>query len=79
MINLFECFNNGKLNGLDIFIMQSDENYQKVIKRAEYYNTISSLDRARCATYALNDYKLSLKQDFTDGDKKRIEDWIREV
>lgn len=79
MINLFECFNNGKLNGLDIFIMQSDENYQKVIKRAEYYNTISNLDRAGCATYALNDYKLSLKQDFTDGDKKRIEDWIREV
>ncbi len=79
--NIFKTFNShpaydGRLNGLDVFIMQSDENLQKVLERATYLIYTFNTDRESAIRVALEQYDLSIDEDFTDPDKKKILDWI---
>lgn len=81
--NIFKTFNshpayNGKLNGLDVFIMQSDENLQKVLYTAEDYMRYTD-DRADAMDFALKLHRLNETLDFTDLDQERIRDWVNEI
>ena len=79
--NIFKTFNShpaydGRLNGLDVFIMQSDENLQKVLYTAEDYIQYTD-DRADAIDFALKLHRLNEVLDFTDLDQKRIRDWVK--
>ena len=58
------------------FIMQSDENLQKVLYTAEDYMRYSN-DRADAMDFALKLHRLNETLDFTDLDQKRIRDWVK--
>ena len=59
------------------FIMQSDENLQKVIARAEWYLQYEN-NRENAVDIALKMTNLNEVLDFTDLDRKRLRDWINE-
>lgn len=59
------------------FIMQSDENLQKVIARAEWYLQYEN-NRENAVDMALKMTNLNEVLDFTDLDRKRLRDWINE-
>lgn len=58
------------------FIMQSDKNLQNIIERATYLVYTFNTDRKSAIETALKQYGLSLDEDFTDPDRKKILDWI---
>lgn len=62
----------GKFNGVTGFLMQSDENVDKVIKRAKKNLLFYSLEDS--LVEALNYYNLS-KADFTDSDYNKLLRW----
>ena len=64
----------GRFNGVTGAIMQSDENKEKVLKRARG-NTYWLTSRTQALEEALEYYNLSLKYDFTDFDAKKIINW----
>ena len=79
--NIFKTFNShpvydGRLNGLDVFIMQSDENKQKILESAKEFIYVKNVDKITAVNAALNRYNLSLISDFTDADRKEIMDWV---
>lgn len=79
--NIFKTFNghlayDGRLNGLDIFIMQSEENTKKVIDGAKSLIYMYNTDKTSAINVALRRYNLSLIKDFTDNDRQRILDWV---
>ena len=79
--NIFKTFRghiayDGRLNGLDVFIMQSDENLQKVLYTAEDYMQYTD-DRVNAMDFALKLHRLNETLDFTDVDRKRIRDWVK--
>ena len=59
------------------FIMQSDENLQKVIARAKWYLQYEK-NRKNAVDMALKMTNLNEVLDFTDLDRKRLRDWINE-
>ena len=59
------------------FIMQSDENLQKVIAKAEWYLQYEN-NRENAVDMALKITNLNEILDFTDLDRKRLRDWINE-
>lgn len=58
------------------FIMQSDENLQKVLRTAEDYMRYTD-DRADAMDFALKLHRLNEILDFTDLDQKRLRDWVK--
>ncbi len=60
----------------NVFIMQSDENLQKVLYTAEDYMRYTD-DRADAMDFALKLHRLNEILDFTDLDQKRIRDWVK--
>lgn len=65
-----------KQDAFNVFIMQSDENLQKVLHTAEDYMRYSN-DRADAMDFALKLHRLNEILDFTDLDQKRIRDWVK--
>lgn len=63
-------------DAFNIFIMQSDENLQKVLYTAEDYMQYTD-DRADAMDFALKLHRLNEILDFTDLDQKRIRDWVK--
>lgn len=59
------------------FIMQSDENLQNVIAKAEWYLQYEN-NRESAVDMALKMTNLNEVLDFTDLDRKRLRDWINE-
>lgn len=78
MLRPFGCFMDGKMNGFGTFIMQSDENKQKVLEEAEKNVYKRGMDREDALDMALEEYNLSFEEDFTDPDKKEIIDWVND-
>lgn len=78
MLRPFGCFMDGKMNGFDTFIMQSDENKQKVLESAKEFIYVKNIDKITAVNTALNRYNLSLISDFTDIDRKEIMDWVED-
>lgn len=78
MLRPFECFVSGKTNGFGAFIMQSDENKQKVLESAKEFIYVKNIDKITAVNAALNRYNLSLISDFTDADRKEIMDWVED-
>ena len=81
--NIFKTFNShpaydGRLNGLDAFIMQSDENKQKILESAKELVYVKNIDKITAVNAVLNRYDLSLISDFTDIDRKEIMDWVED-
>ena len=76
MLRPFECFENGRMNGFGTFIMQSDENKNKILEEAEENVYKMGIDREDAFEMALDEYNLSLEKDFTDPDKKEIINWV---
>lgn len=76
MLRPFECFESGRMNGFGTFIMQSDENKNKILEEAEENVYTKGIDREDALEMALNEYNLSLEEDFTDPDKKEIINWV---
>ena len=65
-----------KQDAFNVFIMQSDENLQKVLYTAEDYMQYTN-DRADAIDFALKLHRLNEVLDFTDLDQKRIRDWVK--
>ena len=65
-----------KQDAFNVFIMQSDENLQKVLYTAEDYMQYTD-DRADAMDFALKLHRLNEILDFTDLDQKRIRDWVK--
>ena len=63
-------------DAFNVFIMQSDENLQKVLYTAEDYMRYTD-DRADAMDFALKLHRLNEVFDFTDLDQKRIRDWVK--
>jgi len=63
-------------DAFNVFIMQSDENLQKVLYTAEDYMRYSN-DRADAMDFALKLHRLNEVLDFTGLDQKRIRDWVK--
>ena len=63
-------------DAFNVFIMQSDENLQKVLYTAEDYMQYTD-DRADAMDFALKLHRLNEVLDFTDLDQKRIRDWVK--
>lgn len=63
-------------DAFNVFIMQSDENLQKVLYTAEDYMQYTD-DRADAIDFALKLHRLNEVLDFTDLDQKRIRDWVK--
>lgn len=63
-------------DAFNVFIMQSNENLQKVLYTAEDYMRYSN-DRADAMDFALKLHCLNEVLDFTDLDQKRIRDWVK--
>lgn len=63
-------------DAFNVFIMQSDENLQKVLYTAEDYMQYTD-DRADAMDFALKLHRLNEILDFTDLDQKRIRDWVK--
>ena len=82
--NIFKTFNSHpaydrRLNGLDIFIMQSDENLQKVMQDAKDIERFYMLSRPEAMELALAKNELNKNLDFTDSDLLKLKNWIDEV
>ena len=82
--NIFKTFNShpaydGRLNGLDIFIMQSDENLQKVMQDAKDIERFYMLSRPEAMELALAKNELNENLDFTDSDLLKLKNWVNEV
>ena len=82
--NIFKTFNSHpaydrRLNGLDIFIMQSDENLQKVMQDAKDIERFYMLSRPKAMELALAKNELNENLDFTDSDLLKLKNWIDEV
>ncbi len=82
--NIFKTFNShpaydGRLNGLDIFIMQSDENLQKVMQDAKDMERFYMLSRPEAMELALAKNELNENLDFTDLDLLKLKNWVDEV
>lgn len=60
----------------NVFIMQSDENLQKVLFTARGYLKYGN-NREDAIELALQMHSLNLKLDFTDLDIAKIEKWVR--
>lgn len=78
----FDSFNHdkhytGRFNGVTGAIMQSDENKEKVLKRARG-NTYWLTSRAHALEEALEYYNLT-KSDFTDMDYNYLIQWTQGV
>lgn len=78
----FDTFNhdkyyNERFNGVTGVIMQSDENKEKVLKRARQ-NTYWLHSRAQCLNEALEHYNLS-ESDFTGMDYNYLIQWTQGV
>ena len=68
---------NGRFNGVIVAIMQSDENKEKVLKRAKE-NTYWLTSREDALEEALEYYNLT-ESDFTDIDYNYLIQWARGV
>lgn len=66
-------------NGFNVFIMESDKNLQKVLADAEIAKNIYLLTPVEAIELALIKNNLNKVLDFTDVDKKKIDDWINKV
>lgn len=82
--NIFKTFNShpaydGRLNGLDVFIMQSDENLQKVMQDAKDMERFYMLSRPEAMELALAKNELNENLDFTDLDLLKLKNWVDEV
>ena len=78
----FDSFNHdkhyaGRFNGVTGVIMQSDENKEKVLKRARG-NTYWLTSRTRALEEALEYYNLT-ESDFTDSDYHHLIQWAQGV
>lgn len=78
----FKTFNtdstyDGRFNGVTGMIMQSDENKEKVLKRARQ-NTYWLYSRTQCLNEALEHYNL-FESDFTEMDYHYLIQWAQGV
>lgn len=77
----FSTFNtdphyNGRMNGVTFAIMQSDENKEKVLKRATQ-NLECIWSRSNAMLEALDYFNLT-EADFTDSDYNELVQWVQE-
>lgn len=68
---------NGRFNGITGVIMQSDENKEKVLRRARI-NPYKLSSKAHALEEALNYYDLT-KSDFTESDYNYLIQWIQGI
>lgn len=61
------------------FIMQSDENLQKVLEDAELIMEKYTMEKSEAMDIALDKNNLNFESDFTDSDQQIISDWVDEV
>ena len=61
------------------FIMQSDENLQKVLQDARLIERTYIVTRSEAINIALNKNYLNFESDFTDLDQQKIRNWVNEV
>lgn len=61
------------------FIMQSDENLQKVLQDAQLIERAYTMTRSEVMDIALDKNYLNFESDFTDLDQQKIRNWVDEV
>ena len=61
------------------FIMQSDENLQKVLQDAQLIERAYIMTRSEAMDIALDKNYLNFESDFTDLDQQKIRNWVDEV
>ena len=68
-----------KQDAFNVFIMQSDENLQKVMQDAKDIERFYMLSRPEAMELALAKNELNENLDFTDSDLSKLKDWVNEV
>lgn len=63
----------------NVFIMQSNENLQKVLQDAQLIERIYIMTRSEAMDIALDKNHLNFESDFTDLDQQKIRNWVDEV
>lgn len=61
------------------FIMQSNENLQKVLRDAKSIISRYIMNKSEAMDIALDRNALNFDSDFTDLDQQRIRDWVDET
>ena len=61
------------------FIMQSDENLQKVLQDARLIKRTYIVTRSEAINIALDKNYLNFESDFTDLDQQKIRNWVNEI
>lgn len=60
------------------FIMQSDENLQKVLFDMKIYIDNYGMNKKEACDFALNKNRLNINLDFTDLDRHKLLEWVNE-
>jgi len=63
----------------NVFIMQSNENLQKVLQDAQLIERTYIMTRSEAMDIALDKNHLNFESDFTDLDQQKIRNWVDEV
>ena len=60
------------------FIMQSDENLQKILFDMKMFIDNYNMDKCEALDFALNKNRLNIDLDFTDLDRHKLLEWVNE-
>lgn len=67
-----------KQDAFNVFIMQSNENLQKVLQDAKWLERVYTMTRSEAMDIALDKNNLRFELDFTDLDQQKLRDWVDE-